>query len=128
MFRKKRPETLKNVLSRRMHLSRRKIFVGMQYITPVTSKQVGEFLVQDPVDKMLYKKGVFECSSFSLCLAANAKVGFRNKYGINPAIGIVWTEKHAFNFYMTPEYRIRYIEPQTDREIWPTEKMVFVQI
>ena len=129
MFKKrKRPKTLRTVLSRTIHLSRRRIYVGMQYITPVTSKQVGEFLVQDMTDKIKYAKGVFECASFALGLAANAKRRFYAKDNINPAIGICWTKKHAFNFYITPEYKISYIEPQTDRVMFPTEKIIFLQI
>lgn len=126
--RDKKPLSMKSLISREMYISRRKIFVGMRYLTPVAQKMLGEFLAEDTIDKMPYMKKVFECSSFSLALAANAKTWFYNQYGINPAIGIVWTANHAFNFCVMHDYKIRYIEPQTDRQIYPSGKKVFAQI
>ena len=133
MFLRREPN-FKTILSRKMHISRRRIYIGTKNPKPVTSKQVGRFLVQDGLDRVPYISTVFECDGFALALAGRAKLWFAEEYGINPAFGIVWTAKtskekaHAFNFFVLPEYRIRYIEPQTDREIFFSGRKTFVLI
>ena len=135
MFQTKRRElTFKRFLSREMQLSRRKIYIGTKDPTPITPKQAEAFLVQDVVDKLQYLSGVFECDGFALALVGTAKVYFARKYKINPAFGVVWTDKtatekaHALNFYVTLKYQIFYIEPQTDLQIFPSGRKVFVLI
>jgi hypothetical protein len=117
-----------------MHLSRRKIYIGTKNPKPVTSKQVGAFLAEDGLDRIQYIPTVFECDGYGLALAGRAKLWFAEECGINPAFGIVWTAKtseenaHALNFYVRREYAIIYIEPQTDLQVFPSGKNVFVLI
>lgn len=119
--RAERQPTLKRLLSRQMHCSRRRINVGDEFLAPVTSKAMGEFLVYDKTDELEWKKGVLECNTFALFFRANAKRWFLNR-GINAAVGTIWTYKtksegaHAFNFYLLPSLHALYVEPQTDRE------------
>ena len=132
-LRKKRQPTLKTVLSRRMHCSRRRINVGDKYLTPITSEAMDKFLVYDKTDELEWKKGVLECNTFALFLRANAKRWFLNQ-GINAAVGTIWTYPtrtevgHAFNFYLTPELKVSYTEPQTDRERFLNARVQLVVI
>lgn len=131
--RKKRQPTMKTVLSRQMHCSRRKINVGDKYLTPITSKAMGAFLVADKTDELKWKKGVLECNTFALFFRANAKRWFLNQ-GLNVAIGTIWTHPtrnkvgHGFNFYVTPGMKVIYIEPQSDKEIFLTARVKLVVI
>lgn len=118
-----------------MHCSRRKINVGDQYLDPITSKAMGEFLVVDRTDELKWKKGVLECNTFALFLRANAKRWFLNQ-GLNVAVGTIWTYPtagkvgHAFNFYVTPapDMKIIFVEPQSDQETFLTARVMFVVI
>jgi len=129
----RRPPTLKKVLSKKMHCSRRRIYVGDQYLAPVTSKMMGEFLVYDKTDELKWKEGVLECNTFALFFHANAKRWFLNK-GLNAAVGTIWTYatkeevEHAFNFYLLPSWDVIYIEPQTDMERWLDARVKLVAI
>lgn len=131
--RKKRQPTLKTLLGREMHCSRRKIYVGDKYLAPVTSKAMGEFLICDETDELEWKKDVLECNTFALFFRANAKRWFLDQ-GINAAVGTIWTYKtwkevaHAFNFYLLPTWKVIYIEPQTDRERFLNARVQLVVI
>ena len=132
-LRKRRPPTLKKVLSRELGCSKRKINVGDKYLTPVTSKAMGAFLVKDSTDELEWKKGVLECNTFALFFRANAKRWFLNQ-GINAAIGTIWTHPtsdkvgHAFNFYLTPDMKVHYVEPQSDAKTFLTARVKLVMI
>ena len=131
--RKKREPTLKRLLSKAMHCSRRRINVGDRYLEPVTSKEMGEFLTYDKTDELKWKKGVLECNTFALFLRANAKRWFLNVCR-NVAVGTVWTYPtsdkigHAFNYYLNPDLKVVYIEPQSDRECFLDARVKLVVI
>jgi hypothetical protein len=116
-----------------MHCSRRKINVGDRYLDPIASKDMGEFLVVDSTDELKWKKGVLECNTFALFLRANAKRWFLNR-GSNAAVGTIWTHPikdrvgHAFNFYLTPELNIIFLEPQSDQECFLDARVKLVII
>ncbi len=116
-----------------MHCSRRRINVGDKYLTPITAKAMGEFLVADKTDELEWKKGVLECNTFALFLHSNAKRWFLNR-GINAAVGQIWVYPasgsigHAFNFYLLPELTVAYIEPQEDTRCSLDGRVQFVLI
>jgi hypothetical protein len=121
--RSKRKKSLKYVLARAMHCSKRRIFLGDKFLEPITSKAMGEFLVADETDELEWKKNVLECNLFALYLRANCKKWF-GRQGLNVAVGTIWVYPtrnkvgHAFNFYVLPSLEVRYIEPQTDAEMF----------
>jgi hypothetical protein len=125
---------MKTLLSREMRMSRRHIYVGTQYLTPVKEKDFHQFLVVDATDKLKWIENVQECNHFGLYLLAFAKKWFVIKYKKNAAVGLLWMiEKgaqrgHALNFIITPELEVRYYEPQTDREVFPVGRKLFVLI
>lgn len=134
---RRRPKTMKSLLSRKLPCSRRNIYVGDKFLTPVTDTDFRRFLVTDETDLRKYRSGIFECNLFALNLVVNAKNWFLKEYGINAAVGMLWTKKtsyresHAFNFYVTPiDFYVRYIEPQTDKRVilsyYGRPKFVFI--
>jgi hypothetical protein len=94
---------------------------------------MGEFLIYDNTDELEWKKGILECNTFALFFHSNAKRWFLER-GINAAIGQMWVYPkndkvgHAFNFYLTPELKVRYTEPQDDSEIFLTQRVQLVVI
>lgn len=132
-LRKKRQPGLKPLLSRQMHCSRRRINVGDQYLTSIAPKAMGEFLIHDKTDELDWKQGVLECNTFALFFHAQAKRWFLNQ-GVNAAVGTIWVYPsrdkvgHAFNFYLTPNLKVRYTEPQDDSEIFLTQRVQLVVI
>lgn len=122
--RKKKPKNMKSLLSKELHCSRRNVYVGDKFLTPVTDKDFGRFLVEDRTDSREYRKNVFECNLFALNLVTNAKNWFLEEYEINAAVGMLWTKKtthivsHSFNFYVTPKLNIHFVEPQNDLKLF----------
>jgi hypothetical protein len=131
-IRRRRPKNMKTLISREMRMSRRNIYVGTRRLEPVHEKDFHRFIVADMTDKEKWIKGVQECDAFSLHLLSNAKKWFVREYKVNAAVGMAWINKaprgHAINFYVTPEYKIRYVEPQNDKEIFMTTNAFFVYI
>jgi hypothetical protein len=117
-----------------MSISRRNIYVGTQYLTPVKEKDFHEFLVVDATDELKWKEGAFECDAFALNLLASAKKWFYAKYQQNASVGMLWRagiggeRGHALNFIVIPELEVRYFEPQTDREVFSVGRKLFVLI
>lgn len=122
--RRNRPKTLKNVLSKELKCSRRNIYVGDKYLTPVTERNFGCFIIRDSTDLRKYQPNLFECNLYALNLVTNAKNYFLNAFGINAAIGMLWVakttqkESHALNFFLNPALSIHIIEPQNDMEVF----------
>jgi hypothetical protein len=117
-----------------MCISRRNVFVGTQYLTPIREKDFHEFLVKDSTDKEKWIENVQECDNFGIYLLSNAKKWFVKKYKKNAAVGLLWRggiagqRGHALNFIVTPELKVRYFEPQSDREVFPVGRKLFVLI
>jgi hypothetical protein len=115
---------MRSVLSKELRCSRRKIFVGDKFLTPITEKNFGVFLLKDATDLRKYQPNIFECNLFALNLVTNAKNYFLNGYDVNAAVGMLWvaktsyTEAHALNFFVNPSLSIHVIEPQNDLEVF----------
>lgn len=125
---------MKTLISREMRISRKNIYVGTQYLTPIKEKDFHEFLVVDTTDEEKWIEKVQECDHFALYLLSSAKKWFVKKYSKNAAVGMVWRagiaaqRGHALNFIVTPELKIRYFEPQEDKEVFPVGRKLFVFI
>lgn len=124
---------MKRVLGRELHCSKRRIKVGDAHLDPVSSAQMSEFLLVDKTDELKWKEGVQDCDNFALYFRANAKKWFERQ-DINAAVATIWiyptwTEvAHAFNFYLKPNMKVVYIEPQTDNERFLNARVDFVII
>jgi hypothetical protein len=134
LIRQRQPKSMKTLISNEMRMSRRHIYVGTQYLTPIKEKDFHNFLVADMTDKIKYEEGAWECDAFSLYLLSSAKRWFYNKYKKNAAVGMVWLagnggeRGHALNFIVIPKLKVRYFEAQNDREVFPAGRKLFVLI
>jgi hypothetical protein len=86
-----------------------------------------EFLVFDETDNKDWKKDIWDCDNFALQFVAAAQRYFAPR-GLNAAVGIIWTNKHAFNWYLNPNMEVHYIEPQTDTKTFLTGRVKLVML
>ena len=127
MRKSKRQKSLKYVLARAMHCSRRRIFVSDPHFDPISNKAMGEFLVYDDTNNQDWKKDIWDCDNFAIQFMAAAQRYFAQR-GLNAAVGIVWTGEHAFNWYLNPNMEVHYLEPQNDSKIYLTGRVKLVLI
>ena len=85
------------------------------------------FLAFDKTDENEWKEEIWDCDNFSLQFAASAQRYFAQR-GINAAVGIVWTDKHAFNLSVNPDFMVRLWEPQTDARLFLNARVKMVII
>ena len=85
------------------------------------------FLAFDKTNEEKWKEEIWDCDNFSLQFAASAQRYFSQR-DINAAVGIVWTDEHAFNLSVNPDFMVRLWEPQTDRECWLNARVKMVII
>ena len=111
--RKKRQPSLKRLLSKKMHCSRRSIHVSDPHFDPISNKDMADFLSFDRTDNAKWKEDIWDCDNFGLQFAAAAQRYFAPR-GLNAAVGIIWTNAHAFNWYLNTAMEIYFIEPQDD--------------
>ena len=121
-FRKRRPPTLKKILSKELPCSRRRIHVSDKYMNPVTDQAVREFIAQR-TDYMVPSNPQDEnpdCDDYALAFHKDAKDWFRKKK-INAMVGEIWTyatkkeEAHAFTYSVKPNYKVTFWESKTGR-------------
>lgn len=68
------------------------------------------FLAQDQTNKMDYIIEERDCDDFSYRLMGQFSIPDWS----NLCLGIIWTDNHAFNCFVTEDKELLFIEPQTD--------------
>ncbi len=75
-----------------------------------SEKDMEAFLSYDPTEKNKYSAEEFDCDDFSYRLMGQFCVpGWSDL-----AFGILWTNTHALNVFVTEEKKVLFIEPQND--------------
>lgn len=60
-----------------------------------------------------YEVNVFDCDNFAYLYACLSMLAaYRNGYQDNFAVGIAWSDKHAFNIVILADNTVKIIEPQ----------------
>jgi hypothetical protein len=101
--------------------------VSDPHFDPISNKAMTEFLAFDNTNFKEWKEDIWDCDNFSLQFVAAAQRYFTLR-GLNPAVGIIWTDKHAFNFYINLKMEVYFIEPQTDSKTFLTDRVKLVVI
>lgn len=84
------------------------------YISP--KGEIQEFLALDETDKEIYVSEVHDCDDFSFRLMGQ----YHTKPYSALAIGIAWSQVHAYNIIIDKDGLVWIIEPQTDELIAPS--------
>ncbi len=99
---------LSNLLKERFPKAR--IYLSDNEYTLCHYDDVAYFLAINEIDKMSYKKEEFDCDDFATALWGD----FSKPPFSGLTIGLVWTNVHALNLVITDDYKILFLEPQTD--------------
>lgn len=75
-----------------------------------TYDDIAWMLLNDQTDKMEYESEELDCDDFSYRLLGQFSVP---KWS-HLAFGIIWSDTHAFNFFVTEDKKVLFVEPQTD--------------
>lgn len=103
------------------------IYIPDKHMDLVNENDAKEFLKQDLVDRENYVPERFDCDDFARNLYNNArnyglKIKNKNWYWAD-----VWTKGHALNLYVTEDFKVVIVEPQTDEETTIRGKTRFVK-
>jgi hypothetical protein len=71
---------------------------------------IAYFVAVSQIDKMQYKPEEMDCDDFARALWGE----FAAPLWSALAIGLVWTDVHALNICITEDWRLLFLEPQTD--------------
>ena len=63
---------------------------------------IADYLNADETDKIVYVAEAMDCDDFARIL-------------FGKGLGLLWTQNHAINFFVTPDKVLYYVEPQTDQ-------------
>ena len=75
-----------------------------------SKEQIEQLVKLIPIKYLKYKKEVFDCDDFSFTF-----IGLCRLIIPNFAVGIIWNDKHAFNFFIDDKLNVWGIEPQTGK-------------
>ena len=106
----------------------RDIYISDRRLDLLRKEDVMTFLWIDKTNGKEYKEEVWDCDDFARDLYCRAKNHFAEKRGLNAAFGLVWTSKHAFNFFVDTNREVFFIEPQTDAFVSLINKARFMLI
>ncbi len=90
---------------------------------------INRFVAADLTDKVKYEDERMDCDDFALRLAGQFSVPGWSAL----ALGLMWTNIHALNCFITEDRRLWYLEPQTDKildklEPWQGSTIRFIQM
>lgn len=131
--RKKREPSLKTILRKELHCSRRRIFIGDRHSDPVTDRAMREFIAQRSVSMTHLEGEIEDCEDYALAFHKDAKDWFRAKQ-INARVGEIWCypskdiEAHAFNFSVKRDDTISFWEGKSGRERFLHARVQLVKI
>ena len=131
--RKRRQPSLKQLLSKAMHCSKRRIFIGDRHGDPVTDRAMREFIVQRSVNLTYLEGEIEDCEDYALAFHKDAKDWFRaNK--INARVGEIWCypskdkEAHAFCFSVKHDNTVSFWEGKSGRERFLNARVQLVKL
>jgi len=73
-----------------------------------------------PVKYMKYEKEKHDCDDFALIFMATVRLLLGNF-----AVGEIWTQTHALNFFIDERERVWLVEPQTNKIFRPSSKEIY---
>ena len=121
---KKKQPTLKSLIKKATHC--RNIYIPDKHMDLVNERDAKEFLEQDHIDHGSYIPELWDCDDFARNLHNNARnYGLKVKK-LNWCWANIWIRRHALNLYVTEDFKVVFIEPQTDEETTIEAKTIFV--
>ena len=72
--------------------------------------QFEKMLNYSPIRYIPYTKEIFDCDDYSFAL-----MGLMKLFIPDIAFGIIWTNTHAFNFFIDNNHKLWFVEPQNNK-------------
>ena len=108
-IKKKLPQTL---------LNKAVIYLVDREYNLTTKEEIERFLIKDRTDTLKYVKEMYDCDDFSFRLMGQ----FSIPKWASLAVGIAFSNVHAFNLMVDNRRRIWICEPQSD-SLWEVDKI-----
>ncbi len=95
----------------------------------INTQNLKDFLSFDDTNKHTYKEEKLDCDDFSYMLQGNI-----TKWYPEGSIGIVWGNRagdgagHAWNFFISENKELKFIEPQNDQIFNPSSEKIWIMI
>lgn len=130
---KRREQTVQRIISKTLHCSRRRIFVGDRHSDSVTDKAMREFIAQRSESATHLEGEIEDCEDYALAFHKDAKEWFRAKK-INARVGEIWCfpskdeEAHAFNFSVKPGDTLSFWEGKSGRQRYINARVQLVKL
>ena len=119
--------TLKSIVRKATGCASRNIYIPDKHMDLVNDSDARHFLSLDVIDKKTYEKEMYDCDDFARNVYNNARNYGLSVFGKNWAWAEIWIQRHALNLYVTEDFKVHFIEPQTDKEATFKQKTIFVK-
>ncbi|RLG33693.1 hypothetical protein DRN97_04435 [Methanosarcinales archaeon] len=113
--RKKHTPSLAHIIHKSTQCPYSRIFIPDRILDPVSHADAQQFLSLDITDRKKHAPELYDCDDFARNLYNNAR-NYGLTKGKNWAWGLIWTQRHALCLYVTSQYEVVFIEPQTDKK------------
>lgn len=127
MGKRNKTPTLKSIIRKATGCASRNIYIPDKHMDLVNEKDAKYFLSLDVIDREPYAKELFDCDDFARNVYNNARNYGLRVLGKNWAWAEIWVRGHALNLYVTEDFKVHFIEPQTDKETTIHTRTVFVK-
>lgn len=124
---KKKNPTLKSIIRKATRCSSRYIFIPDKHMDLVNENDAKEFLAQDLTDREEYVAEWYDCDDYARNVYNDARNYGLDILGKNWAWAEIWIQRHALNLYVDEDFKVHFIEPQTDKEATFKQKTIFVK-
>lgn len=86
------------------------MYISDKEFKTMSLKQFTRILQYSPVRYIPYSKKYFDCDNYSFAL-----MGLMKLFVGDISFGIVWTDTHAFNFFIDKDHKLWFVEPQNNK-------------
>ena len=103
------------------------IFLSDDYYDSISDTAFNVFLEEDDTNLIPPRPEIFDCDDYALHLMLAARLHFAEE-NKNAALGMLWVDEHAVNFYINMSHDLYIFDPQTEKEYIPKGDVYFVYI
>lgn len=105
------------------HSYAKNIRISDNFFTLASKDNMRKIIELSPVKYRQYQKEIYDCDDFSFTF-----MGLYRFMIPNYAVGIIWSNTHAYNFFIDSDKKLWGIEPQTNEIFEITDKKEDIQL
>ena len=119
--------SLKSIVRKATGCASRHIYIPDKHMDLVNESDAREFLSLDMTNRNPYVADVYDCDDYARNVYNNARDYGLRVLGKNWTWAEIWIQRHALNLYVDEDFKVHFIEPQTDKEATFKQKTIFVK-